>query len=62
MTQQNIDDLLSTLKACKQSLPADTHPVHYKRLRDIEQHLRALRMMHLVMDWNDKKIKEEVTT
>jgi len=62
MTEQNLDDLLYTLYICKQSLPADEKPIHYKRLRDIEQHLRAARMMHLVMDWNDKKIKQEVTT
>jgi hypothetical protein len=32
-----IENLIYTLEVCKKSLPAETHPTHYKRIREIEQ-------------------------
>jgi len=32
-----IEDLVYTLEVCKEYLPAETHPEHYKRLREIER-------------------------
>jgi hypothetical protein len=31
-----VEDLVYTLKVCKEYLPPDTHPTHFERLREIE--------------------------
>ena len=39
--QEELDGLLFTLELCKKELPADTHPAHFERLRQIEAILKA---------------------
>lgn len=42
MDVKKIEEYLFTLEVCKRFLPPDTNPVHYERLRDIEQLLLKL--------------------
>lgn len=46
------DDLLFTLEICRKCLPDDAHPVHYDRIRMIENILKGIT--------NQEKLKEMV--
>jgi hypothetical protein len=54
-------DLIYTLEVCKKSLPAETHPTHFERLREIERLIKKGgndKQWELLMSWMQAAVDE----